>query len=118
MQANRSSSSPSGQSIKPSQSTWSSIHRYLPCLSGVGHANRSIPSGAGGHSILFKRKKKIRKLKIFSSHQINYSNKLLILFYFMNRFLIILIIKYIHLTYKHKHTHTYTHTIMTMRMAK
>jgi len=59
MHACRSSSAPSGQSMKPSHSTWSSIHRYRPCRSGVGHAKRSIPSVAGGHSI--KRSKIERK---------------------------------------------------------
>lgn len=61
MQACLSSSSPFGQSMKPSQRTWSSIHLYLPILSGVGHANRSIPSSAWGHSV--KEKGKIKWLR-------------------------------------------------------
>lgn len=36
--------------MNPSHRTCSSIHRYLPCLSGVGQANLSIPSIARGHS--------------------------------------------------------------------
>lgn len=52
MHACLSSSSPLGQSMKPSQRTWSSIQRYRPVRSGVGHANLSMPSSsAGGHSV-------------------------------------------------------------------
>lgn len=54
MQDLRSSSSPSGQSMKPSHSTWSSMQRYRPCRSGVGHAKRSMPSIAVGHSARVK----------------------------------------------------------------
>lgn len=52
MHAWPSSSSPPGQSINPSQRTWSSMHRYRPIRSGVGQAKRSIPSSAGGHSVI------------------------------------------------------------------
>lgn len=51
MQACLSSSSPVGQSIKPSHRTWSSMQWYLPILSAVGQANLSIPSSDTGHSV-------------------------------------------------------------------
>lgn len=51
MQACLSSSSPVGQSIKPSHRTWSSMQWYLPILSAVGQANLSIPSSETGHSV-------------------------------------------------------------------
>lgn len=51
MQACLSSSSPVGQSMKPSHRTWSSMQWYLPILSAVGQANLSIPSSETGHSV-------------------------------------------------------------------
>lgn len=50
MHACLSSSSPPGQSMKPSHSTWSSMQRYRPIRSLVGHANLSMPSSDSGHS--------------------------------------------------------------------